>query len=64
MILVFSIYSDPSTNDVCDWLSRFEGDFYRINCIQDICLFLSKHTATIGISNNLDTSVESIWYRR
>lgn len=64
MILVFSIYSDPSTNDVCNWFSHYEYEFYRVNSIQDLCTFLSKHTIMIEDFNSLNVMVESIWYRR
>lgn len=67
MILVFSRYDDPSTNDVCDWLSYFGQEFFRINNSEDIRLFFDKHL-NIQLTNSYlsfeNSTLKSVWFRR
>lgn len=72
MILIFSDYNDPSTNEVINWLRFSNTAFVRINPDQhcSIKLFnLSNSNGldwTIEVNNRLInySEIKSVWYRR
>jgi ATP-GRASP peptide maturase of grasp-with-spasm system len=67
MILVFSKYDDPSTNEVCDWLRYFGQEIVRINNSEDLSLFFNAHL-NIQLTNSYlsfaNPNVKSVWFRR
>jgi len=62
MVLIFSIYGDPSTNDVIDWLLHFKENYFRINSVDDLELLLEQYPI-LSIPQSKKV-FSSIWYRR
>ena len=56
MILIFSLFNDSATIDVCKWLSRHKADFLVVENFEDFNSFISQ-------TGNID-KVKTIWYRK
>lgn len=68
MILIFSLDSDFTTQEVCKWLRYYKKDFYLISESNKIIeIDISNHKINISTQNgniiNLK-SINSIWHRR
>lgn len=70
MILIFSIYNDYSTTQVCEWLRHKNQTYIRINGNKEESAFVSANTEEDeyiflhnGHSINLG-EVSSVWYRK
>lgn len=67
MILILSIYDDPSTNHVIDWLTFKNEKVLRVNTSKDIFKLFEKFN-NIKLSNDENSlrveSINSVWFRR
>lgn len=69
MILIFSIYGDYTTTQVCEWLSFYEVDFIRVNGDKEV-LFDSYDNVSNEIVfkiNNRKVNLNQaaiVWYRK
>lgn len=72
MILIFSDYNDPSTNDVINWLSFFQKDYFRINTKDYFNLLSFSLSNEKGINWSIEingkiidyNNISFVWYRR